>query len=514
MGQVRSFLTRSKDCVAEANLKWISTDKLRVRCHTSTKHTVESLRDVALVQYTSGSTSSPKGVMITHGNLIHQIESNRDVIGFNEESHSVAWVPQYHDFGLINGILTIAMGNNGTLSMFSPLAFVERPSLWLEILHRYQATLTAAPNFAFELVVRKTTTEQRAKWDLSRLTVVSAAEPILATTMQQFRDAFSVSGFRSEAYIPGYGLAEHSTAVTLRGGHLIAVDRVIFSHNSRAVAAPPDDTNPLVLVSSGKPFDGISVQIVDPETRHALPDDYVGEIWCKSPSKAAGYLNMPELTEDIFCARLADGCSESSGDGWLRTGDMGFMDDGELYVCGRLKDMMIVRGRNFYPEDIEGFARYSHPSIRPGGLVTFALDHAGGSSQDELVIHIELRGGQPDQDVAHEVATAARKAVLEGCSVDCDMTVVIGAPGLVLKTTSGKVRRRACKEQWLSSSGGPQVWFLETFTSKPPGASFNPPTEQSFKAPPSISTLHEYIHFHAAELLCVTSPEYVDPAVP
>lgn len=396
----------------------------------------------AFLQYTSGSTADPKGVIVTHGNLAHQLDFNRRQLGLGLEARGVFWVPPYHDFGLISAILSALVGN-AELTMMSPLSFLQRPALWFEVMDRVHATHTAAPNFGYELAVRKTTAEQRAKWDLSSLRVVmSAAEPVRADTTDRFLDAFAVSGLRREAFCPAYGLAEHSVGVTVFGRSSMRVDRNQLETQRIAVAGAGSDSQ--VLMGCGKPTDDIDVRIVDPESCVEPGVGRVGEIWVDSPSKAAGYWGKPEASRATFQAHLA---GADGGRGYLRTGDLGFLHDHELYVCGRIKDLLIVAGRNIHPQDVEASLRDCHPAIRPGGIAAFAIEEG---TSEALAVLVEVRPDAAPQ-VLSDVVEAVRAAVLKDHQLRCAV-VVLGPPGSVSKTTSGKVQRSRCRARFLEGS--------------------------------------------------------------
>ncbi len=443
----------------DAVVRWVQHD--RPQWPALEWHVVDDLRaprgaapitsprsdDVALLQYTSGSTSTPRGVMITHGNLAHQLACNAEELGVSAETRAVLWVPHFHDFGLISGILSAAF-SGGHLTLMSPLTFLRRPELWIERMSRSRATHTAAPNFAYDLVVRKTTPAQRASWDLSTLSVaMSAAEPVRDEVVRRFCDAFAPSGFRVDAFCPAYGLAEHTVGVSVSGRGRLRVDRGSLERERRL--RPVDAATPrsFTLVGCGHPSRDVVLRVVDPETRLVLPEGAVGELWVDSPSKAVGYWGDPTASEATFRARLAN----DDGRNYLRTGDLGAIVDGEVYLTGRYKELLIVGGRNLYPEDLEGSARDAHEDIRPGGVAAFAVERHDGAAE-RLVVFVELRE-PPSRTRAEAVATAVRRRLLVDHQVACE-TVVVGGPKLVLKTSSGKVRRLACREAFLADEMG------------------------------------------------------------
>ncbi|MEU6253476.1 fatty acyl-AMP ligase [Streptomyces sp. NPDC047043] len=409
--------------------------------------------ETAFLQYTSGSTGTPKGVMVTHGNLVHEIAANVVDLRLNDETKGVFWLPQYHDMGLINVFLSTAIGNS-TTHILSPLTFLQRPWIWLDVMSRVRATITSAPNFAYELALRKTTPEMRAGWDLSSLEMaVTAAEPIRTRTIRAFLDAFAVTGIGPDVFYGAYGLAENTASVTNRGRGVLRLDKQALAEGE---VVPVEGTSYDLgrhveyygCGFSSKPGD--RVRIVDPETRVPCPPARVGEIWVRSSTTAAGYWGRPETTREIFHATVT---GDDDPTEYLRTGDLGFLHEGQLFMTGRIKDLIIVRGRNVYPSDIEDSVRECHPDIRPGGIVAFALgpdetfpgDLADdGDTTERLVVFAETARKKIDADLAAEICATVRKFVYADHQLSCH-TVVLGRPGLVRKTTSGKVRRRVCK---------------------------------------------------------------------
>jgi acyl-CoA synthetase (AMP-forming)/AMP-acid ligase II len=412
--------------------------------------------EVAFVQYTSGSTGSPKGVLITHGNLRHEVAANAHDLGLGEQTRGVFWVPQYHDLGLISVILSTVAGH-GHNRLLSPLTFLARPAVWFEVMSRVAATHTAAPNFAFDLAVRRTTEAQRQGWDLSSLQVVmSAAEPVRPATVAAFLDAFAVTGLPGEAFYPAYGLAEHTVSVTMGGRRVLRLDTgALEAGRVVEVAGDADGRGPVVVQGCGrvtKP--GARVRIIDPVTCVPCTPGEVGEIWVDSPTKALGYLGLEEETRQTFRAVVA---GEDDPGEYLRTGDLGFFSDGELFVTGRLKDMIIIRGRNLYPQDLEDSLRDCHPLIRPGGIAAFGVsaDEASGEMDgwvgpdEQVVVFVETREDKLSEQATAEVITAVRGRLLADHQI-AHPVVVLGRTGLVRKTTSGKVRRHACKQDFVS----------------------------------------------------------------
>ncbi|HEY7419262.1 MAG TPA: fatty acyl-AMP ligase, partial [Ktedonobacteraceae bacterium] len=303
---------------------------------------------LAFLQYTSGSTGAPKGVMVSHANLLHNSELIKRYCQHPEgAAHTVTWLPLYHDLGLIGGVLQpLYAGFESTI--LSPTSFLQRPIRWLQAISRYRATLSGGPNFAYDLCARKVTQEQKETLDLSSWEVAAnGAEPVRADTLERFVEAFASCGFRREALVPCYGMAEATLVIS--AGQRLGFPGVwsFKSHdlerNQAVEAVPGDEINQ--QVSCGHPFEEQHVVVVDPDTQHQCRENHIGEIWVKGPSVAQGYWDRPEETQKTFHASVAD-----TGAGpFLRTGDLGFFYEGNLFIAGRLKDLIIIRGSNHYP---------------------------------------------------------------------------------------------------------------------------------------------------------------------
>lgn len=459
LGGLRGVLTfRRADW---PDLKWLATDKRFGRPGPLPAPRADGPSDVAFLQYTSGSTSMPRGVMITHGNLAHQLTVNAEDLDAHPGERVVFWVPQYHDFGLIGALCNMLFHGMRTY-MMSPLTFIAKPWIWFDVMSRVKANFTAAPNFAFEHAVRKTTPEQRRRWNLSSLkAVVCAAEPIRPETMEAFFGAFAAAKFPPAAFKPSYGLAEHTVGVTMCGQKTVRFARESLEKRGRAVPLSEwtRDQPALTYVGCGRPSRGVHVRIVDPATSKPLEDGMIGEIWSDSPSKAAGYFGKPEDSERVFQARTAGDART-----YLRTGDLGFFHGGEIFITGRLKDLIITRGRNVHPQDVEETVRRAHPKIRPGGVVAFAIP-ADGTTGDGLAVLVEMRQDKATPAERAEVAAAVRKAVSADHQEIC-AALLIGQPGAVLKTTSGKVRRQACRQAFLDKDSQLMSRILEVVTAE------------------------------------------------
>ncbi|MFI5782859.1 fatty acyl-AMP ligase [Nocardia sp. NPDC051570] len=416
-------------------------------------HSPASIDETALLQYTSGSTGTPRGVVMTHRSLIAEVESNTRDYGMGPHTVGVSWLPHYHDFGLIAVILN-GLSGSGHMHLLSPLDFIRSPAIWFETMSRVGANGCPAPNFAFDLSVRRTTPQQRRAWDLSHMEVVmSAGEPILPRTIDRFFAEFAVTGLRPETFCPTYGLAEAALSVSSWGRMRLTVDADALAEG-KVVPLDSADTEAARRTTTyfgcgqiTKP--GSRVRIIDPETHLPCPEDRVGEIWVDSPTKGAGYLGRAAETASTFYAKVADGRDIR---GYLRTGDMGFFADGELFITGRLKDVIIVRGRNYHAEDLEESVRRCHPHIRPGGIAAFSVTPPDGGAEQLVVFAETSVHTSSDHSTglsAQEIADAVRKCLRLDHLLSCDV-VVVGGPGLVAKTTSGKVRRRTCKSMYLA----------------------------------------------------------------
>lgn len=389
--------------------------------------------EVLFLQYTSGSTSHPKGVIVTHANVIANGSA------FTGDVVLASWLPQHHDMGLISAYMFIVLLGGSTHAM-SPLDFLARPSSWLRLISDVRATHTPGPNFALEYCLRedKLPAAELAGVDLSSLEcIVVGAEPLRANTFARFRQRFAEYGLRPEALTGAYGMAESTLIVSIRGRQTIAVNKRGLERNvARVEKALPENSNQVALVSCGKPIEETLVRIVDPESRQALPDGRVGEVWLAGPSKGAGYWNRPELTAEMFGARIA-GDDEHT---FLRTGDLGFLYEGELFVCGRSKDLIIVRGVNCYPSDIEAVVERTAAHVRSGCVAAFAVEH---DESEALIVVAEVR----DEHNLPDAKSVAR-AIRRHCHID-PHAIVFAPPRSIPKTTSGKIRRASTRQLWL-----------------------------------------------------------------
>ncbi|MGH3897841.1 MAG: fatty acyl-AMP ligase [Pseudonocardiaceae bacterium] len=401
---------------------------------------------LAYVQYTSGSTRVPAGVRITHRNLMAAVAQMRERWEYTEDNIGVSWLPYFHDMGLVSGI-ALPLGSGGRAVHLTPYAFLQRPYRWLRLISEYRADWSAAPNFALDLCVRRVTEEQKGRLDLSGLGVLcNGAEPIRLASLDAFSAAFESAGFAPAAHSSGYGLAEATLTVTSSIGGVVVgtFDRVALGVG-RVRPCPQDDPMAWRIVSAGTPLRNVVVQIVDPVTRASVPAGAAGEIWARGPNVGDGYWHLPERTAEVFGGRLG-GALGRGEEPWLRTGDVGFLHEGELYITGRIKDLIIVDGRNHYAADLEITVEHADPELWPRNVAAFGVD---GEGDERLVILAELRRDVIDDSGRHDrFLRAARRALAIHHGVE-PHDVVLVPPGALPRTTSGKVRRGTCRERYL-----------------------------------------------------------------
>ncbi|MBT2491905.1 fatty acyl-AMP ligase [Streptomyces sp. ISL-96] len=398
----------------------------------------------AFLQYTSGSTSDPKGVIVSHAALVHNIGLMSRSHGWQAGQTWCSWLPAYHDMGLIAMMLTpLYLG--GTAVLMPPTEFLKRPVSWLRLIDRTGAAISCAPNFAYELCARQATDEQIAELDLSRWThACNGAEPVDAATLERFAERFAPAGFRPEALLPGYGLAESTLFVT---GTRVETPPVVTEVDAAALAAGRVERagrqgSGQPLVSSGI-IRELEVRIVDPETSRVLPDHEIGEIWIRGDSLAEGYWGRPEETARTFGAT-----AEGHGGGFLRTGDLGALSDGELYVTGRIKEMIIVHGRNLYPHDIE---RELTALDEEFGTLPAAAFAVPDGPHEEIVVVQELRARRREGSELSRLATGARTRLAQRLGVRVGAVQFVRV-GEVRRTTSGKIQRTLMRELYLKGA--------------------------------------------------------------
>ena len=394
--------------------------------------------DVAYIQYTSGSTSSPKGVVISHRNVLSNQRMIQSAFRTSDASVVVSWLPHFHDMGLV-GVVQHAVYAAMSVVLMAPLDFIRRPAQWLRAISKYRASISGGPNFAYDLCVERVKDEAVAELDLSCWNLAfNGSEPVKADTLKRFVEKFGKAGFRAEYFYPCYGLAEATLFVSSRMPskpfELRRFENKEFSTawQSRRQA-----------ISCGQGWESERVLIVDPKTQRPCSDGTEGEIWIAGPHVAKGYWRRPEETREIFTAHLSD-----TGEGpFLRTGDLGYLRGGELYITGRLKELIILHGKNHYPQDIEATVAASHPLLRRDGGAAFSVDVAG---REQLVLFQEVKRQTP-LEKAFEIKCAIRQALAENRAIK-PYSVVLFKPNTIPKTSSGKIMRSACRADFLRNS--------------------------------------------------------------
>jgi thioester reductase-like protein len=467
LGSLKTNLARSGVCScgvdvdSVSSLRWVVTEDF---VDTVSDETFNGGSKVLFLQYTSGSTRDPKGVMVTHENILH----NCPLVIDHDAPIVVSWLPQYHDMGLIGCYLYPAL-TGGTTYGFSPNDFIQRPALWFDAIKTYGASASAAPNFAYDYCLRagRISKESLESCDLSSLRqLLVAAEPVKPDTYTRFLQAFQPYGLKSESFFVAYGLAENTLAVSLRGRNIISVNKNAVALGKARMTTDVSEIGAATqIVSCGTPLPGLTVKIVDPEKHVALEPGRIGEIWIAGGSKCPGFWNNPELTMKLFHARLVD--DSPYDDGYLRTGDMGFIHDGELFVCGRIKDMIILRGQNYYPQDIEAVVERASGLIRANCVAAFQINE---DSEPALAIVAEVKNPKALPN-ALQIAAAVRNHL----NVEVALISFISSRAIP-RTSSGKIMRHKTKHMWLH---GQFSVLLEFSREKEAESSASGPTGQS-----------------------------------
>jgi acyl-CoA synthetase (AMP-forming)/AMP-acid ligase II len=437
-------------------VRWLATDAVPEALAGEWSAAPVEREDLAFLQYTSGSTAAPKGVMVGHANLTANAAAMMQALGTSPESQGVCWLPLYHDMGLVGSVVQPVYAGFPT-TLLSPLAFLQRPIRWLQAISRFKATISGAPNFAYELSVAKIDDRMRRDLDLSSWQVaVTGAEPVRAATLAHFARAFASCGFKPRAFLPSYGLAESTLMVSAgnraRPPAVLTVDAAALERGA-ATVVDGAACEPRTLVGCGQAQAGHDIRIVDPKTHTECVGGAVGEIWVKGPSVTRGYWKQSEATGDVFGATLA-----GTEGAFLRTGDLGFLHGDELFVTGRLKDLIIISGRNHYPQDIEETVQGCHPAISGGTVAAFSDDVEG---EEHLIVMVEFdrvldadgagRVTRGDGTVlsarCQAIVAAVRRSVAETHDVQAHDVVVL-RPGAIPKTSSGKLQRHACRDAY------------------------------------------------------------------
>jgi natural product biosynthesis luciferase-like monooxygenase protein len=447
-----------------ADLAWLTTDTVAAAPADFTP-VAPAEDELAFLQYTSGSTGAPKGVMVTQANIVYNTHYIQESFRLHRESVSVSWLPSFHDMGLIDGVLgPVYTGHLGVL--MSPVSFIQRPRRWLEAITRFKGTHGGGPNFGYDLCVDRIESADRAGLDLSSWeSAYNGAEPVRAATLAAFSEAFAPCGFRPEAHYPCFGMAETTLMVSgceiTRPPVVAAVDRVALEAGRFEGASPSAAPGAIsAQVSSGKMILDTRVIIADPEQGQPAAPGTIGEVWVSGPTVAAGYWQRPEETAAAFGAQLPGDPAT-----WLRTGDLGYVDAaGELYICGRTKDLIVIRGRNHYPQDIEFTMEQAHPALKSGGGAAFSVDIDG---QERLVVIQELRRTALRDADTEAIGAAMAQAILEEHEVQ-PAAVVLIKTGTVPKTSSGKIQRQGARQKYLAAELNVVGEWTPTVATAPP----------------------------------------------
>ncbi len=444
-------------------LRWLATDDVNLQYAQKWQKVPLSGDDIAFLQYTSGSTAEPKGVKIAHNNLLHNLKAIHQCFQHTTQSQGVIWLPPYHDMGLIGGVLQPLYGDFPVVLM-SPLIFLQNPLRWLKAISRYRGTTSGGPNFAYDLCVRKFKPDLDLDLDLSSWDLAfNGAEPINHETLKKFTATFRPYGFRPEAFYPCYGMAEATLIISGGNKKSFAVTKTISSKELEkhlVIETLPNDADARTLVSCGHSLSDQHIAIVDPQTLNPCQSGEIGEIWVTGPSIAGGYWNNSFITDNTFNAHL----QEMANLNFLRTGDLGFIDRGELFVTGRLKDVIIINGRNHYPQDIERTVEDCNPFIRPSCVASFAIAVKG---EDQLVVLAEVdrhywdrqkNSTKSPEEIAAEKAEKEQRliqTIRSAISKHHDLqthSILILKSGAIPKTSSGKIQRHVCRDRFLSGT--------------------------------------------------------------
>ncbi|MEM9186755.1 MAG: beta-ketoacyl synthase N-terminal-like domain-containing protein, partial [Planctomycetota bacterium] len=493
---------------AAADLRWQAVDAIPPSAGDAWRPTRHDADATAFLQYTSGSTGTPKGVVVSHGNLLENQRLIARAFGQDESIVVAGWLPIYHDMGLIGNVLhPLYLG--GRLVFMPPVAFLQKPIRWLRMISDHGATIAGGPDFAFDLCVTETTADERDQLDLSRWQVAfNGSEPIHAATLERFTEAFTPHGFGANAFSPCFGMAE--TTLLVSGSRKTSPPLSIAVDTDKLAAGvfTPTDAAGQTLVSSGPPDESLRIEIVDPDTEAALAEGQVGEVWVAGDTVAHGYWNQPALSEQTFRAKLrgADGAP------FLRTGDLGVLHGGELFITGRLKDLLIIRGVNHYPQDIERTAEAAHPALATGGAAAFAIELGGETGSEERVaLAVEVQRTALRQLPAPQVFDAIRRAVADEHDLGL-ATIVLVRTGSLPKTSSGKRQRRLTRELYLSGELN-TVASTADDDAAPPQAAPSEPRVINRQQQAAVEELVAWLIDKIAQRRGI-APDTIDPAQP
>lgn len=444
------------------SLRWITTDSLEHSWESNWREPKLTEDNIAFLQYTSGSTAEPKGVKIAYKNLLHNLEAIHRCFRHSPQSKGVIWLPPYHDMGLIGGVLQPLYGDF-SVTLMSPLMFLQNPLRWLKAISRHQATTSGGPNFAYDLCVRKFKPEQLTGLDLSSWQVAfNGAEPINHETLKKFAATFAPYGFDYSAFYPCYGMAEATLIIS--GGSKNAVVTTTVQgkalEQNKIAIADINDPHPHTLVSCGVSLIDQKIVVANPETLVSCQPGEVGEIWVSGSSIAQGYWKQPQITEATFNAYLQD----TREGPFLRTGDLGFLEQGELFFTGRLKDMIVIKGRNHYPQDIEKTVEETSSWIRPSCVASFSVEIQG---EEKLIVLAEVdrrywssnrssaksNGNSASAKIigVRELTQLIRREISKNHDLQAYTTLLL-KPGSLPKTSSGKIQRHACRAEFLANT--------------------------------------------------------------
>lgn len=481
----------------EPGIETLNTETMEAEPKEQSYPVAVAKTDLAFLQYTSGSTGTPKGVMISHGNILANIKTIHDS-GVEESDVFVNWLPFFHDMGLIFTLLTPLYSDRLSVHL-SPAEFMQRPATWLKAIDRYKGTIAGGPNFAFEHCVNKATPELLASLDLSHWRAAfTGSEPIRSATLTKFAEAFQTAGFHRKAFYPCYGLAE-ATLFATGGDQLLEATILKLSRAKLAerMVEEADQQEPAIeVVECGTAVPNVDIAIVDPKTNGKLGENTIGEIWLAGPSNALGYWKQPHLTQQTFHNTIS---GDNTGTKYLATGDLGFHVDGKIYITGRIKDLMIIRGRNYFPADVEATVSFAHEDLQVDGCAAFSFEKEGIT---RLGIAQEIKRGRRGDIDVQAIGEAVRRAVSQNHDLQLEVLLLL-KPGTLPKTSSGKIQRNACQQAYLAETLPFKAKWPENTKQTPDVALENPGNHQ----------LKLWLQLTVANHLGL-DPEKVDPNQP